>query len=112
MRGLQVSTGIAATILLAACASSPPHAPIHGTVTGKARLESSALRARGRQPGRWHVPGTAGACGRSVSAGTGAMPAGDAPCTQYLLVPVVARGSRPGRPRVEYRRRPCWCGGG
>lgn len=132
MKQLQAIAGIAAILLLAACAVTPGHAPPRGTVTGRPRLEGGALGQGGRHPGKPFPstaqvsdgnrrPTTVGAgspprpgqvCERSPSVGAGDATGLDAPCTQILLVPVTAQHPRPGRSHVAYRRRPCWCGSG
>ncbi len=95
MRQVLVITGIAAMLLLAACAGTPRHAPLQGIGAGRRQAE-----------------GSVNVCGRLPSVGMGTSPGLDGPCIQRLSVPVIVRHPEQGLPRVTYRGRPCWCGNG
>ena len=70
MSRLQAVTGVAAIMLLSACAPAVVHAPavaharavVHapasGTVTGKLQIEGGPISPGGQQPGKRPVPGT------------------------------------------------------
>ena len=69
MSRLQAVTGVAAIVLLSACAPAVAHAPaiahapavVHaasGTVTGKLQIEGGPISPGGQQPGKRPVPGT------------------------------------------------------
>jgi hypothetical protein len=70
MSRLQAVTGVAAIMLLSACAPAVVHAPavaharavVHapasGTVTGKLEIEGGPISPGGQQPGKRPVPGT------------------------------------------------------
>ena len=95
MRQVLVITGIAAMLLLAACAGTSRHAPLQGIGAGRRQAE-----------------GSVNVCGRLPSVGMGTSPGLDGPCIQRLSVPVIVRHPEQGLPRVTYRGRPCWCGNG
>jgi hypothetical protein len=69
MSRLQAATGVAAIVLLSACAPAVVHAPavaharavVHapasGTVTGKLQIEGGPISPDGQQPGKRPVPG-------------------------------------------------------
>jgi len=111
MRRLHAITGVAAIILLSACAPAVAQAPSTGTVSGKIRIEGGPINPDGQQPGKRPVsgtvqftstrqhrvtvhvgnsgafsvqlpPGTYGACSRS--------PAAQGPCSQDRRVTVTA----------------------
>ena len=112
MRRLQAVTGVAAIVLLSACAPAAAQAPAAGTVTGKLQIEGGPISPDGQQPGKRPVsgtvqftstrqhrvtvhvgnsgsfsvqlpPGTYGVCSRS--------PAAQGPCSQARRVTVTAR---------------------
>ena len=69
MSRMQAATGVAAIVLLSACAPAVAHAPaiahapavVHaasGTVTGKLQIEGGPISPGGQQPGKRPVPGT------------------------------------------------------
>ena len=71
MSRLQAVTGVAAIVLLSACAPAVAHAPAiahapavahapaaSGTVTGKLQMEGGPMSPGGQQPGKRPVPGT------------------------------------------------------
>jgi hypothetical protein len=69
MSRMQAATGVAAIVLLSACAPAVVHAPavaharaaVHapasGTVTGKLQIEGGPISPDGQQPGKRPVPG-------------------------------------------------------
>jgi hypothetical protein len=67
MNRLQAVTGVAAIVLLAACAPAVAHTVAHtaaggtaagGTVTGKLQIEGGPIGPGGQQPGKRPWPGT------------------------------------------------------
>lgn len=70
MRRMQAVTGVAAVVLLSACAPAVApgavpgvaHAVVHaaadGTVTGRLQIEGGPISPGGQQPGKRPVPGT------------------------------------------------------
>jgi hypothetical protein len=64
MSRLRAVTGVAAIVLLSACAPAVAHAPVvvhapaSGTVTGKLQIEGGPISPGGQQPGKRPVPGT------------------------------------------------------
>jgi len=67
MKRLQAVTGIAAIVLLAACAPAVAHTVAHttargtvtgGTVSGKLQIEGGPISPDGQQPGKRPWPGT------------------------------------------------------
>jgi hypothetical protein len=65
MSQLQAMTGVAAIVLLSACAPAVAQAPavVHppaasGTVTGRLQMEGGPISPGGQQPGKRPVPGT------------------------------------------------------
>lgn len=118
MSRLQAVTGVAAIVLLSACAPALAHAPavVHapasGTVTGKLQIEGGPISPGGQQPGKRPVPGTvrftstrqhrvtvrvgnSGAFSVHLPPGTYAVcsrsPAAQGPCSQARRVTVTAR---------------------
>jgi hypothetical protein len=118
MSRLQAVTGVAAIVLLSACAPALAHAPavVHapasGTVTGKLQIEGGPISPGGQQPGKRPVPGTvrftstrqrrvtvrvgnSGAFSVQLPPGTYAVcsrsPAAQGPCSQARRVTVTAR---------------------
>lgn len=118
MSRLQAVTGVAAIVLLSACAPAVAHAPavVHapasGTVTGKLQIEGGPISPGGQQPGKRPVPGTvrftntrqhrvtvrvgnSGAFSVQLPPGTYAVcsrsPAAQGPCSQARRVTVTAR---------------------
>ncbi len=118
MSRLQAVTGVAAIVLLSACAPAVAHAPavVHapasGTVTGKLQIEGGPISPGGQQPGKRPVPGTvrftstrqhrvtvrvgnSGAFSVHLPPGTYAVcsrsPAAQGPCSQARRVTVTAR---------------------
>jgi len=118
MSRLQAVTGVAAIVLLSACAPAVVyaravvHAPASGTVTGKLQIEGGPISPGGQQPGKRPVPGTvrftstrqhrvtvrvgnSGAFSVQLPAGTYAVcsrsPAAQGPCSQARRVTVTAR---------------------
>jgi hypothetical protein len=105
MRRLEVGPIIAALLLIAACAGSPRHAPVHRPVIGSSQPHG-VLPDAGLPPGGRHLPGE---CGGSLSVDRGEAYRADVPCTPTLLVPVTMSPSGASRSHTVYRRRPCWC---
>jgi hypothetical protein len=118
MSRLQAVTGVAAIVLLSACAPAVAHAPadVHapagGAVTGKLQIEGGPIGLGGQQPGKRPVPGTVqftstrhhrvtvrvgstGAFSVQLPPGTYAVcsrsPAAQGPCSQARQVTVTAR---------------------
>lgn len=118
MSRLQAVTGVAAIVLLSACAPAVAHAPavVHapasGTVTGNLQIEGGPISPGGQQPGKRPVPGTvrftstrqhrvtvrvgnSGAFSVQLPPGTYAVcsrsPAAQGPCSQARRVTVTAR---------------------
>jgi hypothetical protein len=118
MSRLQAVTGVAAIVLLSACAPALAHAPavVHapasGTVTGKLQIEGGPISPGGQQPGKRPVPGTvrftstrqhrvtvrvgnSGAFSVQLPPGTYVVcsrsPAAQGPCSQARRVTVTAR---------------------
>jgi hypothetical protein len=118
MRRLQAVTGVAAIMLLSACAPAVvhapavAHAPASGIVTGKLQIEGGPISPGGQQPGKRPVPGTvrftstrqhrvtvrvgnSGAFSVQLPPGTYAVcsrsPAAQGPCSQARRVTVTAR---------------------
>lgn len=118
MSRLQAVTGVAAIVLLSACAPALAHAPavVHapasGTATGKLQIEGGPISPGGQQPGKRPVPGTvrftstrqhrvtvrvgnSGAFSVHLPPGTYAVcsrsPAAQGPCSQARRVTVTAR---------------------
>jgi hypothetical protein len=121
MSRLLAVTGVAAIVLLSACAPAVAHAPaaavvhapaVSGTATGKLQMEGGPISPGGQQPGKRPVPGTvrftsahqhpvtvrvgdSGAFSVQLPAGTYAVcsrsPAAQGPCAQARRVTVRAR---------------------
>jgi hypothetical protein len=119
MSRLQAVTGVAAIVVLSACAPAIAHAPAvahapaaSGTVTGKLQMEGGPISPGGQQPGKRPVPGTvrftstrqhpvtvrvgnSGSFSVRLPPGTYVVcprsPAGQGPCAQGRRVTVTAR---------------------
>jgi hypothetical protein len=119
MSRLQALTGVAAIVLLSACAPAVAHAPavVHapaasGTVNGKLQMEGGPISPDGQQPSKRPVPGTvrftsmrqhpvtvrvgnSGAFSVQLPPGTYAVcsrsPAAQGPCARGRRVTVTAR---------------------
>jgi hypothetical protein len=112
MRRLQAITGVAAILLLSACAPAGMHVSDGGTVTGRLQIEGGPIGPGGQQPGKRPMSGTvqftgtrqqritvpvgsSGTFSVRLAPGTYAVcwrsPAAQGPCSESRPVTVTAR---------------------